>query len=551
MSFTFFPTWAVIAGALAIISLLFVLQWLRAQPKVIKIASMQLWLEASKNVAANKFWQRFRKWIAFLTAVLIALLLWFALSGVQTNDTSKAIQLYYLDTSVTMSIANNMEDAKSQLMGELSSAKTAKRELWIGNATPAVLLQQNTPNALLQAYLPTINASTHLSSFKRWLQTMSQRFADDQAIIVNYYGAAHFNDDATIPTNMIVNDAYLTPAIQKNQGITGLGQQLSIVDNTQSTRIIVTFTNSEGQKIDINDFSVRLNDTPLTSSLISALSENRYLITDIPLTNSTQTLTVELKTADKFDADNHASIVIPKLTQIKVTLQEGLPIWINHFIKANPALILDSTQADVSLCLNTDDTCPSAKATLYFDSLNNIATFHVSSSLTASVLKEFWQNNNWLSHTESQMPSLKILTSKKTYVQLPLHNLTQLIENEVPDPLLLLSHAIYWLADLSVVPPYVAVNEPLPYLQNSTLYEDNKIAGFPLLAGPFKTGADDALIATIQAPSTSSLVTQTSTINNINNTAPEPQFPWYSLCGLVALILLIVEWFMIQRRRWA
>ena len=73
MSFVNFPFWLVVTGILSLVALLYALQHLKAQPVILRVASVQLWQEALQHASANKFWQRFRHWLGFLLAVLIAL----------------------------------------------------------------------------------------------------------------------------------------------------------------------------------------------------------------------------------------------------------------------------------------------------------------------------------------------------------------------------------------------------------------------------------------------------------------------------------------------
>ncbi|OFC69908.1 BatA domain-containing protein [Alteromonas confluentis] len=556
MSFVNFPFWLVVTGAFSLIALLYALQHLKAQPVVLRVASVQLWQEALQHASANKFWQRFRHWLGFLLAVLIALLLWLAISGIRFTDSTKPLHVFYLDTSVAMQAGDNMTDAKAELVARLPSSSSANRELWIGDAVPAKILSADSSNAVLTASLSTIQASSHLPAFSEWLERVPTLYAG-QPVVVHYFGSALGN--ITAPDGIALQNDFISAAISANAGITAIGQQRFMTDNEQVSRVTFTLLSSVEQQFQPDDITVLLNDSPVDAARIIALQDNQFAISGIPLTDQPQRLTVSLNEADSFSVDsfladsflpdNSATLMLPAKSQIFVALQDGLPDWVTRFVDANPQLTVDPERASVSICINRDDTCPASGATLYADDSSNAVTFYTPISEEQSSLQKIWQAYDW-SDPAYNMPSMQVLNAETKSVSMPLSYLGQLVEKQQADPLLLLSMAINWLTDLPVAPAYLAVGEAAPVLPGDALTQSNAINPFPLTISQFKEG-DAVAMASLQSPVISRQVASARDTSGSVEADTGSDVPWLTIIILTALGLLIVEWLMIQRGRWA
>lgn len=546
MSFTYLPLWAVITGALTLVALLYVLQHFKAQPVVIKIASIQLWQEALQQASATTFWQRFRHWVAFITIAIIVLLLWLAFSGVNTTKDSQRLHLYYLDTSVAMTVSDNMAKAKAQLQTDILIASGGPRALWIGDPVPARLLDVDSPSVLAKSLLPSIHPSMHISSFTSWLDSLAG--VADKPVTVHYYGAPYGNINP--PDGVRIINAFVSNGIDNNAAIIAIGQQHYMDNNQQSARVAFTLFDSNQSPFTSSDFSVSLNGSVAPASQLATLSNNQFIYSGIRLTDTPQIVTVTLNTQDQFPVDNTLSIRLPAKTQLFIATQEGLPAWIANFISANPYITVDPSRAQVSLCVNQGDSCPRADATLYFDNDKNQAAYYAPAPKNRPNLPAIWQANNWQQSNLLDMPLLKISQADATYARLPLQHLGSLINQQNPDPLLLLWHTLHWLVNPPTTPSYMAVGEAIPVLQNS-FAGTATISGFPLEASPTSTNAGNSSIVTIQSPLTSSVVTHQQNNTEQDITDSEYHFPWSTLAALIALLLLIAEWILVQRGRWA
>ena len=332
MSFVNFPFWLVVTGILSLVALLYALQHLKAQPVILRVASVQLWQEALQHASANKFWQRFRHWLGFLLAVLIALLLWLAISGIRFSDSTKPLHIFYLDTSVAMQAGDNMAEAKAELVAKLPSSSSANRELWIGDAVPARILSADSSNAVLAASLNTIQASSHLSAFTDWLERVPTLYAG-KSVVVHYFGSAI--NDLAAPNGIALQKDFIPEPVSVNAGITAIGQQRFMVKNEQVSRVTFTLLSTSDQPFQPNDVSVSINDRPVDVSRIVALPDNQFAISDIPLTEQPQRVTVAVNNTDDFAADNAATLILPAKSQIFVALQRGLPDWVTQIGRAH------------------------------------------------------------------------------------------------------------------------------------------------------------------------------------------------------------------------
>lgn len=546
MSFVNFPMWLVVTGVFSLIALLYALQHLKAQPVVLRVASVQLWQEALQHASANKFWQRFRHWLGFLLAALIALLLWLAISGIRFTDSTKPLHVYYLDTSVAMQAGDNMADAKAALVARLPSSSSANRELWIGDAVPAKILSADSSNAALTASLNTIQVSSHLPAFSEWLERVPTLYAG-QPVVVHYFGSELNN--ITAPDGIAVHKDFISEAISANAGISAIGQQRFMIDNEQVSRVTFTLQSTVEKQFQPEDVTVLLNDSPVDTDRIIALQDNQFAISGIPLTDQPQRLTVSLNEGDGFLADNSATLMLPEKSQIFVALQVGLPDWVTHFVDANPQLAIEPERASVSICVNRDETCPASGATLYADDTSNTVTFYTPVPAEQSRLQKTWQANDW-GNPAYNMPSMQVLNAETKSVSMPLTYLGQLIEQQQADPLLLLSMTINWLTDLPVAPAYLAVGEAAPVLPGDALSQSNAINPFPLTISQFKEG-DAVAMASLQSSVITRQVASARDAYGSVEADTGSDVPWLTIIILTALGLLIVEWLMIQRGRWA
>ena len=546
MSFVNFPFWLVVTGILSLVALLYALQHLKAQPVILRVASVQLWQEALQHASANKFWQRFRHWLGFLLAVLIALLLWLAISGIRFSDSTKPLHIFYLDTSVAMQAGDNMAEAKAELVAKLPSSSSANRELWIGDAVPARILSADSSNAVLAASLNTIQASSHLSAFTDWLERVPTLYAG-KSVVVHYFGSAI--NDLAAPNGIALQKDFIPEPVSVNAGITAIGQQRFMVKNEQVSRVTFTLLSTSDQPFQPNDVSVSINDRPVDVSRIVALPDNQFAISDIPLTEQPQRVTVAVNNTDDFAADNAATLILPAKSQIFVALQRGLPDWVTHFVDANPQLTVDPERASVSICINRDDTCPASGTTLFADDTSNKVTFYTPVSAEQSRLQKIWRANYGDAPADN-MPSVQVLNAEKKSVSMPLTHLGNLIANQQAEPLLLLSMTINWLIDLPVVPAYLAVGELPPMPEGEGLAGDIAIKPFPLTAT--QTGANGTIaIASLQSPAVSLQAVTADESSDTGESDIDADFPWLTIIILIALGLLVVEWLLIQRGHWA
>ncbi|MDC8830225.1 BatA domain-containing protein [Alteromonas gilva] len=548
MSFVNLPWWLVLAGAFSLIALLVALQHLKARPVVMRVASVQLWQEALQQASANTLWQRFRHWLSFLVALLIALLLWLAISGIRFADNSETLHVYYLDTSVAMHAGDNMADAKAQLKANLASVSSLNRELWIGDAVPARILTTDTSSAVLATSFNKVRASSHVSAFPDWLEQLPELY-NGRRVIVHYYGPAFENDVA--PEGMVIQKDYVSAAISANAGITAIGQQRYMNNAQQVARVAFTLLSTSGKRFTPADFSVTLNDNLLEASRISALPDNQFIISDIALSEQPQRLTVSINHSDDFNADDIASITLPAQSRIFVALQSGLPEWVLQFVSANPQLTVDPDKAIVSICASQDTTCPDTGATVYADNSTNAVTFFTPHPQDEKLLRHYWQANHWpLQTPTSEMPILNVALAQSKAVSLPMEQLGTLVDNQRTDPLLLLSTAINWLADFAVVPPYLAIGETAPTPPDYAVSGRDSVSHYPLYGGALNDNGNLTLTASLQSPFVSEQVAKARQTSPSAMEAPESAFPWLTLMLLTVLGLLFVEWLMIQRGRW-
>lgn len=571
MSFSNLPLLAVIAGAVVIAALLFMSQWLKSRTKVINVATSQFWQQAIKQAPARVWWQQFRYWWAWLLALVIALLLWLALSGANlSRPTAQQQHWYFLDASAAMTAAHRFSDAKAQLLNDVAADNDNHRQVWLGDAVASLLLTAEDNQALLAARLAHSQAQLQHNSFSDWLAQQQQRLKQDSAanstaaaISVYYYGAPLSALEQAqlkqLPSNIQVHWRYLAPALARNVGIVALGQAPAQSGQWGKVDVLFKLYDSEQQPLSSRAVKFSLNGEWFQPANIRALADGEFVIADLDVASRPQTLGLTLAQPDTFSADDSASLTLASLPVIRVQLAATTPQWLQQLLALDNGIALVNEAADVAVC-DSQQRCPAAPAQLLLDADTNVAhyvakTTAVSQSAAAAAtwqqaLVQQWQQNGWLAlAAKRQFMQLRFEQAESNVRQLHLstHSLATLLDEQSADLPLFMLQAIRWLAGNRQFTPYVSLSAPLPQQ-----YGASDIYPMPLQATtalPSTDETNNVTAANLLSERISRAVTQAP--HSAVVTVDDNQWPMslVSLFILLAAGLLIVEWLMLQRGR--
>ncbi|QSX34143.1 BatA domain-containing protein [Shewanella avicenniae] len=563
MSFSNLPFVAVIAGAMLLAIALFALQFLRPRTKVVTVATAQFWQQAAQQAPARVLWQKFHYWLALLLSIAIALLLWGALSGMHRSQTQQPVlALYFIDNSVAMQANTRLRDAKKQLLQDVAISQAEQRQVWVGDASAMLLLDQQDNNALLGPKLVSVAASAHQSVFQQWLSLMLQQHPTE-AIKLYYYGAPFWGKQlAELPSQVTLHPRYLAPALSHNLAIVSLGQAPAQSGLWGKVDVSFGLYASDERPLSANMVQFSLDGYWLQPTDIRALGDGKFMIRDLDVASAPQQLQLTLASDDEFSADNTATLTLASMPVIKLQLASNTPAWLHTLVRLDRGVTLVDADADVAVCLSADN-CPSAKAQLLLDESDNLARFVVAreqdeqdkqAEQWQAALAEQWQQNGWQTLAEQQqfppLRSGRVTMSVARQVHFSAAGLNQLLEQQSADLPKLISQALRWLANQQQFTPYLSVAEPWP---QTTAAAANALSPTPLVAGIQTNASGKIAYASMLAPSlsmsVSASVTEPVAAAQDSLASSVSALSMLSWGILLAAVLLLLEWALLQRGR--
>lgn len=371
-----FAAWSaavVAAGALAVAALLFALQRLRIQRRRVAMAATPLWSQVARDAPPRVLGGRFRRPIAYLLALAIALALWLAASRPEPSATPTAgVQALYLDTSALMTGGTRMADAQAALIRAVAAAPVRARTVYLGDAAATILLAPGEDGALLPARLSAVRAGLRPSTFARWLGGLDPR----AVVIVRYFGARAVFDAAPRPGGAVqVVPGYLTQPVADNRGIVDLGVSPAASGAADRADALVTLFDGRSRALGTDDVRVRLGGDDWAPPRVDAASGGRFILRDVPAAG--QVLEVALRRGDAFAADDAAAIVVPDRRPVRVAIGAGVPDTIRRAVQLDPALRIVAAEAAQVAIRRADAPAGRLPALLLTDPTREAATFVV------------------------------------------------------------------------------------------------------------------------------------------------------------------------------
>jgi aerotolerance regulator-like protein len=348
MMFGNLPLWGVGAGLASLAGVLFVLQMLRVRHRQIEVPTTMFWREAVEESRARVLRQRFRHPWAYLLFLLIACLLWLALSGLTRSANSKQDYLLILDGSVSMTHPGRAEIARDQLLADAANLPVANREVWWSGGQTLLLLAKGENALLLADRLQTLSPQKSSSSLERRLLQMANDLVPSRSLQVRIYGDVPISAAALdlLPENFEVSRATpLAPERPGNHGFIAGG-----IREAQSGR---------WDRIDLFLETVGTQKPP-------QLSQNGVVSEIIPVAQTTsrgtswryfdlpargQKIGLQLPGTDAYPADDQFEIVLPQRRPLGVLISPNVEPLFRALVAADSALVETSAKADLVIRL--------------------------------------------------------------------------------------------------------------------------------------------------------------------------------------------------------
>lgn len=352
------PVW--IAGALILAGIVVLLQRLRVQRQVVRVATALFWREAARAAPASVLHRRFRHPLAFLLVLLIVGLLWFAsalpmlppVAGVQT-------EVFYLDASAAMTAGDRFGEARRALIADVGAVPAEHRAVYLGDLYGTRLLAPGEDIALLARRLAQVQPQAFASAFPAWRRELPARLETGGPVRLHYYGTAATLQAAVsaADTGTRVVQGYIAPPIAGNRGIVALGALPAASGAWDKADVVLRLAAAEGAPPAPTALAFRRDGKPFTPTL-AALPSGRVLLRDVPADGAL--LEAAFRTGDGFPADDRAALRLPERHAIRVAILGQVPSSLRAVLAADDAIRLTRpTDAEV---LVTDGTAGAAIA---------------------------------------------------------------------------------------------------------------------------------------------------------------------------------------------
>ncbi|MCD9005877.1 hypothetical protein LDO31_06430 [Luteimonas sp. XNQY3] len=356
MIFATFPAAVVVLGGLLIAAALYLLQQLRVRPRVLRLPAAALWRQAAGEMPPRVLRQRFRNWMAYLLALLIALLLWLAAAGPEAAAPQDGrAHLFYLDASARMMDGEAFARARRALLADVATVPAGRREVYLGDAWNSKLLDADERSALLSGRLDGIEAGAHPSAFAPWLAEMAARAGAGAEATVHYYGAASVARDAgaKLPEHFTLVHGPLAGAVADNRGIVNLGAAPAASGAWDRVDVLLETAASGTRPVGVEALRISLDGKEIDPAAAVALKPGRFLLQDLDADGGE--LAVDLREGDGFAADDSAALRLPQRRRIAVAATAGVPPVVRDVLAVDPALRLgEAGDAEVLVRLDSE-----------------------------------------------------------------------------------------------------------------------------------------------------------------------------------------------------
>jgi hypothetical protein len=336
--------WLIAAGAVVLAGLLFALNRLRTRDRVVPRATASLWQQAARAAPPAILVERFRRWLAYLLALAIALLLWFGAAGPRQADApGDVLHVFYLDAAAPMLAGDAFAEARRALIADVGSVPAARRIVHVGDAGDSTVLLPGEPVSLLAKRLESVRAAPRASGFAAWVARSAPDEAKGRPIAIRYYGSASAAADArsSLPASTRLATGYLVAPVASNRGIVAFGASPAASGASDKADVSIEAVAADGTPIE----SKMLAMDEFGAAPVTPLGKGRFIVGDIPADG--RSVTVSLP-ADAFPADDRATLTLPLRRPIRVALSPAVPETIRAVVRLDPgATIVAAAQADM------------------------------------------------------------------------------------------------------------------------------------------------------------------------------------------------------------
>jgi hypothetical protein len=568
MSFTNLSVAGVVAGALILALMLYLLQQLRSRYRLIYVSNTRFWRQAIQDAPVRTLRQKFRHLWAYLLSLLICWLLWLGFSHPQWRTTEKpAYAVLYLDGSAYTADDTAMKLLLDQVQTDLALLNQDQREVVWGGSYALTVLAAGEDAVLLKKRTEALTVAAIPAALTEFLRTTAQRFDAGNVVDVWIYGNAPLAEEQlnSLPAHLNVSRRFVLPISPLNQGITALGYGMAASGRADKVDVLVRAAARGSAMPEATELEFRIDGQLFAPTQIDNKGDGTLVLRDLPA--QATDFSVKLNNQDVLTADNQSSIQLPDAPVVRVALSANLPATILAVVSADKGLIqTDVTQAEVVIRLQEEDFGTALPAMELSSAQHSEHAFEIGYLKSETTEPEL--HTAMLSLGLDQIDHLSLATalSKPISVQLftadqpklriwqqlfePGYNFTQ--SKAFP---VVMSRSLRWLAGVKSWYPYVQAGKAVALNAGQwSLIPDDKYHFGYLGAVPYAAAAgstqfsEQALKIALSNPE----LTMANEVPQVDTTAPQPKLwlaqDYFSLVLLCTLLLLLItEWWFYQR----
>ena len=354
---TFFnlsPLW-IVSGIAGLAGVLYLLHQLRVRYTEIQVPTILFWSEAVREAPARVFRERFRHLWSYLLVLLICILLWLGFAGPELDDDSAGeFQVLALDGTAFASVDEDFDEAKSRLLTDLEAIPLQNREVFLLGSHNIKLLAAGERVQLLESRLEQVQPEATRGQVDEFLRLLVLNRDRESGLNVTIYGRVPVSEQSveSLPSWVRVQRDSALGEAPPNYGIVALGVGEAISMRWDHVDVFLRVHSTEGDLVGKETLDIRKLDGAPLDVRIEDLGENQFALRDLLADGST--LEVSLVNEDGLLVDNIARLKIPEKNAIKVLVDENVDESIRAVIGADPGLAIVSEQADVVVTADTD-----------------------------------------------------------------------------------------------------------------------------------------------------------------------------------------------------
>ncbi|MAG57190.1 MAG: hypothetical protein CMJ83_12930 [Planctomycetes bacterium] len=546
---------AVLAGAL------FLLQRLRVRYQPRRVVTTLFWKEAVEEARARILVRRFRHLFAYLLVLLIAGLLWLGVGDPQWSQADESDHIILIDGSAGMAWGQRFEDVIANVKARAASLPRDRRRVLLCQSRVRPLLLPGEHEKVLERRLEGVLPESCPATVEGTLRELVRTRSDGRALSVIIAGDAPIDNDMfdMLGGNVSVRRLSNEPLDRAgNRGITALG--VTPAESGAWDRVDVLVETRGGDA----GVSLTLNGSPLDTTgarSTQVAGHRRLFVPDVPARGGA--LKASLAGNDPLPVDDVARIVLPDRPRIRVALSASLRATLGPVLEADSGVVITDGEADVAIRTAGEPSGGNVPALEWVtpDSIpQTILLTHERDLLSRNVLLQSFDrlgledvDTAELARQTGRVISLGAAPGDRRGIAVwntllgEDYNFVQ--ARSFP---LFVASSVRWLAGTEEFPAFVAAHEVVRAASGPAGEPWRDESGAPLRpprAGTYTDASGRPLAASLLDPWTTSGGVVSEVSGDVADPMAEGGIDPLTLLGLLALLLLMIEWVIYRTGR--